>query len=104
MNSGRKQMICKYRTILLCFVLAGTYLQGQNINKDSLENRIRADKEDTCKVNDLNVLSNLYLIHGQYDTTINLANRALILARSLNYKTGISPALTNLGIAYHNYG
>ncbi|MGP8214027.1 MAG: tetratricopeptide repeat protein [Bacteroidia bacterium] len=73
---------------------------------DSLRNLLKTEKNDTNKVNTLNVLSGKFEDISSYDSSIICANNALTLANSLppgkGTLRGIGSALRTLGIIYYS--
>lgn len=93
--------------IIILFTLSIIQIcYAQKLNKeDSLIFALSTSKEDTNKVNILNLLSE----HagwrvGNYDTALLWAEQAQMLAEKLNYKKGITTSYNNMGIVYYNQG
>jgi tetratricopeptide (TPR) repeat protein len=94
------------KKILVLFVLGTLFLSStsaQNSKIDSLQSALKNAKEDTNKVNILNLLS-YELLYSDVDTTIHYANLAKELARKLNHTRGEAAAYLRLGQAYNNLG
>jgi hypothetical protein len=86
----------KNRNILaLLFLLICQHGVAQNRFVDSLYNALKTTKDDTNKINTLNLLSEKLWRKGQYDTAITCANQALKLAKDLEFKKGMAGS-------YHN--
>jgi adenylate cyclase len=76
---------------------------AQNTKIDSLQAALKNAKEDTNKVNILNLLS-YELLYSDIDTTIHYAKVARDLAEKLDYRRGAAAAYLRLGQAYNNLG
>jgi len=69
---------------------------------DSLKNVLKAQNDDTNKVNTLNALSQEHEILSNYDSALSYAERAQVLAEKIGFKKGVANALRNFGrICYH---
>src|ERR1035437_5437477 len=89
----------KKLSLLLIFILCSTQLSfAQNKKIDILLSLLKTDKEDTNKVNHLNLLSEIYLDLGSYDSAIVFANQALIICNS-PFEGGKGDVLTNKQMA-----
>jgi len=71
---------------------------------DSLRTRLKTDKDDTNKVNDLNNLAWEYNMQGRADTAIKLSNQANTMAQQLRFTKGILASYNGLGVIYYNTG
>ncbi|MBC7864795.1 MAG: tetratricopeptide repeat protein [Bacteroidia bacterium] len=86
--------------VFLFLFVAGTGpVVSQNRKIDSLKNLLRADKEDTNKVNNLNNLGWEFR-RSNSDTSIVLSNQALTVAEKIGWKKGIARSLNFLGYFY----
>lgn len=91
------------RTVLAVAILSQIKAQAQGI--DSLLQAIGSGKDDTAKVNALNLLSE----HagwrlGDLDTALFYANEARALAERIGYRKGIGGALNNIGVVHDEQG
>ena len=82
--------------ILICFCCFTGLCLGQKKNIDSLQQVLKTAKDDTAKVNTLNVLAQEFY-NNKPDTAIYFANKALVLAIKLNDKMGIANAHYTFG-------
>ena len=71
---------------------------------DSLLLVVKSAKEDTNKVNTLNLLSRQYSNTGLYDQAIEYAQQAMSVAEKIDFKIGLGNALSNTGVAYWHQG
>ncbi len=93
--------------LLLAFILVQHNVVSQNAVIDSLNKIIVSDKDDIEKVNHLNALSWQYIMIGNSDSTIAIANRALILSNTLSKKdqlNGSSNSYSNLAMGFADKG
>ncbi len=97
-----KKFLRPVSVLFLCGVLFNSALAQQSIT-DSLQMLVKKDKEDTSKVNHLNMLGRK-VMYSNPDTTIILCNQALALAKKLEWKRGISNSLANIGYSYSLLG
>jgi serine phosphatase RsbU (regulator of sigma subunit) len=70
---------------------------AQNKKIDSLQNFLKTAKEDTLKVNSLNLLAQQYINVGTYSRGDTLTQQAMKLAERLNFKKGIADSYSTLG-------
>ncbi|MBC7862055.1 MAG: tetratricopeptide repeat protein [Bacteroidia bacterium] len=86
-----------------CFLVLGFFLfavsPSQNRQIDSLRVLLKADKEDSNKVNNLNKLA-WELNSGNSDSALILTDEALVLSRKINWQTGIGSTINQQGIFY----
>lgn len=88
--------------IMLITVLPG---QGQPQAKiDSLLKVIDDARADTSMVNNLNDLSQLFRQAYEFETALQYADSARVMALRLKYLKGEADALNNLGIVYREMG
>ncbi len=66
---------------------------------DSLLNSLKTAKEDTSKINTLNVLSRQYLNTGSYEEAIDYAKQSKRLSEELGFKRGLGDSYSNIGVA-----
>ena len=71
---------------------------------DSLLQVLKTSKEDTNKVNILNLLSKQYSNLGSYEPAMQYAQQALKQSERIIYKKGISTAYNNIGVIYWSKG
>ncbi len=80
-------------------VLISWLCYAQNKQIDSLQNILKNNKEDTTKVNALNLLSIQCWQTGNYTKGLGYANSALTLAKTIKaWPKGIAVAFDNIGI------
>ncbi|HYV93944.1 MAG TPA: tetratricopeptide repeat protein [Chitinophagales bacterium] len=90
--------------LFACCLTVSVYVYAQDAAKvDSLLKKISKAREDTSKVNLLNILGNAYT-NNHPDSTIFYSDQALIRAKHLQYTSGQANAYRNIGIAYDNLG
>jgi tetratricopeptide (TPR) repeat protein len=93
-------MKSRYFTILLVIIVFFSgFAQSRTI--DSLRNILSIERDDTNKVNTLNVLSEKLWRIGNYDTSLICANSSKVLAEKLYFKKGIAGAFKNIGTIYY---
>jgi len=91
--------------LLLLLCVSSVSLSAQyNRKVDSLLNMLKKAKEDTNKVNTLNVLSKALWRTGNSPQGMKYAEEALMLAEKLNFNRGIVWAYENIGIHYEDQG
>jgi signal transduction histidine kinase len=84
--------------ILIASIIKLSYCQNQGQEKiDSLFTVLKTAKEDTAKVNTLNVLAKEFRSNNP-DTAIYIASEAMALATKINDKLGIADAHLVIGI------
>jgi serine phosphatase RsbU (regulator of sigma subunit)/tetratricopeptide (TPR) repeat protein len=71
---------------------------------DSLCAVLKTEKDDTNKVNTLNLLSLTFDKRENYDTSLIYATHALALAQKLGFKKGMGTAFRNIGVGYMDKG
>jgi len=86
------------------FIIFCSVCSAQRKQVDSLLSVLKAEHEDTIKVNSLNALSDKLWRMDKYDTAITCANSARILGEKIDFKRGIIKAWRNCGSAYYNQG
>lgn len=86
-----------YTWSFLSILLTATALQAQTNKIDSLKQVLLTSKEDTGKVNILNLLSRQVFLKGNYDTALYYARQAKTLAEQKNFGKGVGVALNNMG-------
>jgi len=74
----------------------GNYQRSQELHAEAID-LARTAQDKPCEVANLNHLSRLYLEQKDYEQAINLAQRALILARQAGDRQGEGNALVSLG-------
>jgi tetratricopeptide (TPR) repeat protein/serine phosphatase RsbU (regulator of sigma subunit) len=99
-----KNVIIKSITCLLLFSFYYSPIFAQGRAIDSLRHVLKAEQEDTNKVNTLNILSDKLRKRGQYDTSIICAASAQTLALKLDFKRGIMGSYRNIGLNYREQG
>jgi len=71
---------------------------------DSLKNILKSQKEDTNKVNIINLLTEKLGQLGYKDSSLQYAKSAIVLAEKIAFKMGKANALNNSGVAYYELG
>ncbi len=71
---------------------------------DSLLRVLKTVKQDTNKINALNLLSRQYSNAGLYEQAIYYAEQAQADAEKIDFKKGLGNAYSNMGIAYWHQG
>jgi len=71
---------------------------------DSLENILKIQRDDTNKVNTLNLLAEKLAQLGFKDSSLLYAKSAIALADRITFKKGKANALNNFGVAYYELG
>ncbi len=90
--------------ICLFFILTSSFSSAQTHTIDSLLTVLQTEKEDTNKVNNLNMLTSKLLKISKYDTSLICANTTKELAEKIGFKRGLASALLNIGVAYDYMG
>ena len=88
---------------LLIFVFFYTASQAQSLKIDSLQNLLRSEKQDSNRVTLLWKLAEQYQFFKP-DTTLQLAQQALLLARHIGYKEGESRSLAAMATGQYLLG
>ena len=89
----------------LCFLLNFFCAFAQYSKIDSLQKLLHAQKDDTNKINILNLLGRESELAGDFDKGINYFQMALALASQIEAKTGQSPAVKRgISKAYNDLG
>jgi tetratricopeptide (TPR) repeat protein len=78
--------------------------RAQQLKIDSMLAVLKTEKEDTNKVNALNVLSREFCETSKFDSGIIYSDDARILAEKLNFLYGIATAYNNSGIIFWRQG
>lgn len=84
----------------LLLLLFDAAVKAQISKVDSLKNVLHRSKEDTGKVNTLNLLSRQVFLKANYDTALYYAKQAKELAKKKNFGRGAGSALNNIGNVY----
>src|SRR5688572_30732745 len=85
--------------LFFAFALWPSLSFSKSAKVDSLKKVLLTAKEDTNRVNALNMLG-YEVMFTKTDTSILLGNEALLLSESLKWKKGMATSLGNLGIYY----
>lgn len=88
---------------LIIFVFFYAALQAQSPKIDSLQNLLRSEKQDSNRVTLLWKLAEQYQFFKP-DTTLQLAQQALLLARHIGYKEGESRSLAAMATGQYLLG
>lgn len=97
--------VVSHFVIISSLVLFSIAVKAQSKKVDSLIVVLKTAKNDTSKVNTLNLLSKWQgWIVGNNDTARYYALQAKSLAEKLKHSRGLASALNNIGIAYDNTG
>ena len=92
--------ITKRFLFMLIFCCCSKTLFAQNKQIDSLLSILKTAKEDTGKVNLLNMLSQHLWRAAEYSRAIEYAADALSLGEKLRFNPGIANAYYNIGVTY----
>lgn len=93
----------RYRyTVLLFFLLHAAFSQKGKL--DSLRRAYPALREDTARVNTLNLISRQLFLTGKYDSALVCANNARTIAEKSGFRKGAAIALNNIGNVCMNRG
>jgi len=103
--------------IFYSFFVIHSFCFSQIINSNSEKNRtadsllfiLKTGKNDTCKINALNILSRQLAQTGKYDSAFKLAEQAKnigikILSKLPGVKKGLGTAYNNIGLSYYYRG
>jgi tetratricopeptide (TPR) repeat protein/serine phosphatase RsbU (regulator of sigma subunit) len=107
MNDERSTMnYRKYLYVFLFIVYSSSFIvvNAQEHKVDSLRKILKAEKEDTNKVNTLNFISYTFWKNGQYDSAMTFACLGQGIAQKLEFKNGVATACVNMGLIYHAQG
>ncbi|HXB12239.1 MAG TPA: tetratricopeptide repeat protein, partial [Bacteroidia bacterium] len=99
-----KRILC---IVVLCGLLFHQHISFAQSPESQIANYLKllkADKEDTNKVNHLKWLCYFYRVIGKMDTAIKLGNEAMDLATMIGSENGIASAYCALGLVYWNEG
>lgn len=86
-------------TLCVLILFCTLRMVSQQGKIDSLFTCLMQAKEDTVKVNSLNLLSRLLLMKGEFQNGDSIANQAFSLAKKLGFKWGMSRAGSNCAMA-----
>ena len=89
---------------LLIFSVSHTNSFAQKNQIDSLLIVLKKAKDDTNKVNTLNALSSLYINAEASHQADSISQTALILAKQLNYKSGMAASYNTISYACEDQG
>src|ERR1700756_3904841 len=92
----------KTKLLLIFSFFAGQLLSAQKT--DSLVQVLKTAKEDTNKVNTINILVSIYINNGSYDVALQYASQAKALARQLSFTRGEAIAFKKIGRIYFSKG
>ena len=87
----------QYFILTLTFFFSHFILVAQQNKIDSLQQVLKTAKEDTNRINTLNLLGRELFLAANYEKATNYSNSAKQLAEKLNYKKGIAVAYNNMG-------
>ena len=88
------------KTYLLLALLYSFTVSAQHYNIDSLKRVLQTQKDDTGKVNTLNLLSYTLASSGDNNGSLPIAENALSLSQKLNYRKGKAYAYSNIANAH----
>ena len=84
--------------VVIVFSLYSSVITAQDLSRvDSLKALLKTVKEDTGKVNILNVLGERFRYGKENETEIRYVNEAILLAQKINDKKGLVNAYKSLG-------
>ncbi|MES2396568.1 MAG: tetratricopeptide repeat protein [Bacteroidota bacterium] len=95
-----------FMILVPCFSKAQQKTVGSGLNPtiDSLQNFLKISKEDTSKVNTLNMLCRQFINMGNYKQGMQYAEQSQHIARNLSYQKGMAVSYHNVGIIYWYQG
>jgi signal transduction histidine kinase len=82
---------------IVLLALSNRHAYSQNIAVDSLKKIVQQQKEDTSKVNALNILAQTLVNQNDFSEGYEVASRALKLAEEIKYTIGKGKALQCMG-------
>ena len=88
-------------TIILCLLSLAVFSQNDKV--DSMKIHLQQQSDDTLKVDNLLAISKSTFRY-EPDTAIVYANKAISLAKQINYQKGLGYGLKNVGLAYYIKG
>jgi two-component system, NarL family, sensor kinase len=94
-----QRKIITFVSIIFCVLYFTLYATD---SVDSLKHILLTDKEDSTKVIHLNSLCREYLSTNNFSNALQYGDKALALAKKINYKKGIASSYNNIGITYYN--
>ena len=96
----------RWPTILFISLFAFSFhcIRAQNKQIDSLKGVLKISKDDTSKVNVLNLIGRQFFLVTAYDSAAAYADRAKALAEKLGFKKGIANADRGIGNVYTDEG
>lgn len=97
-------MIIKKILFLFTLSFIGLTCFSQNTTIDSLYTVLKTAKEDTNKVNTLNILSDQLCGISDYEQSKSYADKAFVLSEKLNFKKGKANTYSNIGSIYSHQG
>jgi tetratricopeptide (TPR) repeat protein len=97
--------LVKYLFLLIVIASAAKQSHAQQSRTiDSLQTILKTAKEDTNKVNTLNLLGIELKFSGNNEKALNYYNQEKQLSEKLVYKKGIADSYINIGIVYSHQG
>ena len=103
-TSGMRRIKNKFILLLLLCCCYETFFGQLNKEIDSLLSVLKTSKEDTVKVNVLNILSRQYRRTGNSPQGMKYAEEAISLAKKINFRSGIVNSYNNIGMHYEYQG
>ncbi len=110
-SENTMKKLVQFIIVLLGMTMATTVITQQanaaeelNTVIDSLQQVIKTAKEDTIKVNTLNVLGEKLRSISDYEKALDCSEQAKQLAEKLGFKNGISNSYNNIGIVHAELG
>src|SRR5690242_16382863 len=89
---------------LFFILVAAIGIQAQGNKLDSLKASIQNAPQDTAFVKNLLALTEEYGNLRQFDSSLSVSNRSLLLSQKLNYKPGIAASYEMIAFSFRNSG
>src|SRR5277367_2699503 len=89
------------KLLTCCFIFSISFLSAQQRQIDSLRILVRAEREDTLKVQHLNKLATLYTDRGDMKKALDCGINASLISERLVYNSGLAKAYANVANTYY---